>query len=269
MSRMSHRLLRPAVARFAAMAALAVGLAAPASANAGVFDTVRGWWPMYEGSGQVVHDLSGHGNNGQLGSTAGADANDPTWIKGILFGSALRFDGNDYVRIPDSKSLEAQDLTVSAWIRGTSGGQYNYIVSKGANGCLTASYAIYTDYWGALRFYVTDSDGVTRLSGGAAPAGVWNGKWHHVAGTYDGTTAKLFVDGKLIPLSAGDPVPPAGPGSVGYGTTTTGDTGLGNYLGTCDLFYTGDIDDVALFSQALPVDKIWSAIALLFPKPLR
>src|ERR1700742_1280078 len=102
MSRMSHRMLRPAVTRIADMTALAVGLAAPASANAGVLDTVRGWWPMYEGSGQVVHDLSGHGNNGQLGSTPGVDDNDPSWIKGVLFGSALHFDGRDFVRIPDS-----------------------------------------------------------------------------------------------------------------------------------------------------------------------
>jgi hypothetical protein len=224
---------------------------------------------MYEGSGQVVHDLSGHGNNGQLGSTPGADDNDPSWIRGVLFGSALRFDGNDFVRIPADSSLAPQQLTVSAWIRGTAGGSYKYLISKGANGCLTASYAIYTDYWGQLRFYITDQNGVTRLSGGADPAGIWNGKWHHVAGTYDGTTAKLFVDGKLIPVSASDPAPPSGPGSVNYNGSTTGDAGMGNYLGSCDLFYTGDIDEVAVFSQPLAVDRIWSAIALLFPKPLR
>jgi hypothetical protein len=270
MSRMSRVSLRPAAARFLAAGALAVGFAAPATANAGILDSVQGWWPMYEGSGQTIHDLSGKGNNGMLGSTPGADTNDPTWIKGILFGSALRFDGNDFVRIPTSgNELAPKNLTVSAWIRGTSGGQYNYIVSKGANGCLTSSYAIYTDYWGKLRFYIQDANGVTRLSGGADPAAVFNGKWHHVAGTYDGTTAKLFVDGKLLPLADTDPVPPAGPGSIDYGTPTTGDAGLGNYLGTCDLFYTGDIDDVAVFSQALPIDKYWAALALLFPKPLR
>jgi hypothetical protein len=267
---MSRGSLRPTAARLLAAGALAVGLAAaPATAQAGLLDSVQGWWPMYEGSGQTIHDLSGKGNNGVLGSTAGADDNDPTWIRGLLFGSALRFDGNDFVRIPSSNALAPQQLTVSAWIRGTAGGGYKYIISKGANGCQTASYAIYTDYWGALRFYITDKDGVTRLSGGADPAGIWNGRWHHVAGTYDGTTAKLFVDGKLIPVSATDPVPPSGPGSVDYNGSTTGDTGLGNFLGSCDLFYAGDIDEVAVFSQALPIDKYSSALALLFPKPLR
>jgi hypothetical protein len=45
--------------------------------------------------------------------------------------------------------------------------------------------------------------------------------------------------------------------------------GIGGYLGTCDLYYTGDVDDVAIFSQALPIDKSWAPISMLFPKPLR
>jgi hypothetical protein len=36
-------------------------------------------WRFDEGSGQVFADASGHGHHGQLGSTAGVDAADPTW----------------------------------------------------------------------------------------------------------------------------------------------------------------------------------------------
>ena len=70
MSRMRRRTFRPAAARLFAVGALAAGLAVPATASAGPLDSVQGWWPMYEGSGQTVHDLSGHGNNGTLGSNA-------------------------------------------------------------------------------------------------------------------------------------------------------------------------------------------------------
>jgi Concanavalin A-like lectin/glucanases superfamily len=250
--------------RLLAAGALTAGLAVPATANAGVFDSVAGWWPMYEGGGQTVHDLSGKGNNGTLGSTPGVDANDPTWIKGFLFGSALRFDGNDFVRIPQSTALEPKNLTVSAWVRSTgTPGTYRYIVGKGAKDCDSSSYGLFTSYNGGLRFYITDESGASRTSGLVDPGVIWNGKWHHVAGTFDGATAKLFVDGKYITDPAGASQP------IDYNMPTTGDASLGGFLGTCDLFYTGDIDDVAIFSQALPIDKYWAALALFFPKPLR
>src|SRR6266508_3016139 len=101
----------------AAFAAAAL-IALPATAGAASFPLV-GWWPMNEGSGQVVHDYSGHANHGQLGELPTADTHDPAWIPGVFAGSALRFGGDDYVQIPDSASLEPQALTVAAWIRGT------------------------------------------------------------------------------------------------------------------------------------------------------
>jgi hypothetical protein len=267
MSRMQGRSFRSVATRLLATGALTAGLAVvPATANAGLLDSVAGWWPMYEGSGQVVHDLSGHGNNGVLGSTPGADANDPTWIKGFLFGSALRFDGNDFVRIPQSPALAPKSITVSAWVRGAaSPGNFRYIVGKGAKYCESASYGLYTGNTGGLRFYITDATGAYRTSGLIDPSLIWNNKWHHVAGTYDGTTSKLFVDGKLITQDVGGEASP-----IDYtNTPTTGDSSIGGFLGDCDLFYTGDIDDVAIFNQALPIDKYAAAIQLLFPKPLR
>ena len=152
MSWMRRRSIRPAAARALAVGVLAAGIAAPASANAGVLDSVAGWWPMYEGSGQVVHDLSGHGNNGMLGTTPGVDANDPTWIRGFLFGSGLRFDGNDVVRIPDGSSLEHDDghrLGVGA--RVAVPGQFKYVLGKGATSqCRSSDYGLYTAAGGGL-----------------------------------------------------------------------------------------------------------------------
>ncbi len=40
-----------------------------------------GYWDFDEGLGQIVYDLSDHGNNGQLGSTPDADVSDPAWIE--------------------------------------------------------------------------------------------------------------------------------------------------------------------------------------------
>lgn len=54
-----------------------------------------------EGQGDILHDFSGQGNHGQLGSTAGADTNDPTWTA-----RGLEFGGDDYVKsfnLPNNK----------------------------------------------------------------------------------------------------------------------------------------------------------------------
>ena len=92
--------------------ALAVlfSLAVPAAASAASIDfPLRGWWPLNEGKGQTVYDWSGKGNNGFLGSTPQADSNDPSWTKGIFFGSALNFGGDDFISVNDSNTLEPQD----------------------------------------------------------------------------------------------------------------------------------------------------------------
>ena len=39
----------------------------------------------------------------------------------------------------------------------------------------------------------------------AGPASVWDGKWHHVAGTFDGSTVRLYVDG--VQVGTGTPAP--------------------------------------------------------------
>jgi Concanavalin A-like lectin/glucanases superfamily len=257
-----HRARKRLGATTAALVA-AAALAGPATASAGMLDSLEGWWPMFEGRGQVVHDLSGHGNHGQLGSTPDADANDPTWIRGWLFGAALRFDGNDFVRVPESAALAPAHLTVSLWVRGTgTPGTYRYIVGKGADTCVTSSYALTTSYNGGLIFYIWDGD-QQRHSGLVEPAAIWNGRWHHVAGTWDGRTSRLFLDGRLVPGGSSYNLP------VDYELPTTGDAGIGGYLGTCDLFYTGDVDQVAVFGEALPIDQIWQRFAGLFPRPLR
>jgi hypothetical protein len=258
------RFRRPSrrVARLAVATAFATAFVAPASASAGVLDSLSGWWPMYEGGGQTVHDLSGRGNHGQLGSSAGADANDPTWIRGFLFGSGLRFDGNDFVRIPDSPALQPTVLTVSAWVRAAqSPGTFRYILGKGGDACRSSSFALDTWSSGGLEFYVYDGTARTSTPD-IPPSQIWDGKWHHIAGTWDGLNARLFLDGTLAGTSA------AGSGPS-YTLPTTNDTGIGAYLGSCDLFFTGDIDQVAILRQALPVDQIWAKWRSRFPRPWR
>jgi hypothetical protein len=235
-------------------ALVAVCLALPATASA--YSPLRGWWPMNERSGQVVYDWSGNRNHGQLGSTPSADDNDPTWIKGIFnVGSALRFDGNDFVSIADSPSLRPERVTASAWFRGdVSPGPFKYVVAKGADDCEASSFALYTGDGGGLAFYIYDGTGWVRSP--EIDASVWDGRWHHAAGTYDGTTVRLFIDGRQV--GSGTPTDVA----IEYDLPSPAGA-LGAYQGSCALYLVGDVDGVSIWDRALPVGQIGDFIRAL------
>ena len=246
--------------RTAAAVAIVFALTVPAVATAASPDfPLKGWWPLNEGRGQTVNDWSGNRNHGYLGSTTGVDANDPAWIRGIFFGSALRFAGDDFVTIPASSSLQPQRLTVSAWVRaGSSPGTFKYVLAKGGDACVSASYALSTTWNGGIGFYVWD--GAAQLNAGPAPASaVWDGRWHHIAGTWDGARSFLYVDGvRYDGANSTD--------TIDYSLPEP-DTTIGGYHAGCDLLFTGDIDEVHVWSQALPVSDIWKKYGWLLGIP--
>ena len=219
---------------------IALGFAVPA-ASADILPVAT--WPFNEGVGTVAHDVSGWGHNGTLQGGV-------SWTKG-RFDGALSFDGNSgAVDVPDSSAFEpAKTLSISAWVNASqSPGDYRYIVSKGANGCLTASYGLYTGPNGGLIFYVSQ-DGLTGTWSPDAGTGVWNGQWHNVVGTYDGTTVRLYVDG--VQVGSGTPAT----SSIVYGLPTSNDLEIGDYAG-CSLDFQGSIDNVRIFNRALGSQEI-------------
>ena len=129
-------------------------------------------------------------------------------------------------------------------------------MAKGSNECSTASYGLYTGKNGGLLFYVGNGQAYGFTVSDDAGPGVWDGKWHNAAGTFDGTTVRLFVDGKEIGTGQSRTDP------VGY-DTPSGNTTLGAYVGSCDLTFTGDLDEVSIWKKALPIAEIWKKAAFL------
>ena len=253
--RRSHRtidvMLEKTSARIAARLAIATFViacfvpVAPASA----IGTLSAWWPLAEGRGQKVYDISGNGNHGFLGETLFADDHDPAWVRG-RWGYALEFDGNDYIQIKNAPELSPQQLTVSLWFKGNgSPGTYRYLLSKGGSACVSASYAIETGFNGGLWFYVWNGE-QQRWSGGV-DASVWDGKWHHVAGTFDGVNVKMYLDGREVPGGSNlrDVV-------IDYDLEQQ-DAVLGAYRAGCELMFAGALDQVSIWSKAYRIDQIW------------
>jgi len=169
---------------------------------------------------------------------------------------AFSFTGTQVVQVLQSASLEPAQITVDAWVNSPSSpGLARYVVSKGGLGDLESSYALYTGASGGLQFYVFDGTVVT-LSPDAG-AGIWDGKWHHVAGTYDQTAVRLFLDGAEV----GTGTPATTP--IAYdltATIATNDLFIGDYNPFCTSClphaFTGEVDEVELFGRALPQERI-------------
>ena len=223
---------------------------------------------MNEGSGQVVRDWSGQRNNGYLGISPVADDSDPTWVDGVFNGSALRFFGDDNVTIPANDALRPQRLTVAAWIRydkanfsSDQPGIFKTAVTMGDDNCQGGSYGLITSPNLGMQFYITVNNAPV-LSPAALPT-TWDGKWHHVAGTFDGSKVRLYVDGKQV--GTGTSVP-AGT-KIQYDLPTTNNGAIGGLPGECDasqLNFQGDIDGVQIWNQAIPVDLVWAILKPLF-----
>jgi len=201
-------------------------------------DNLISWWPGDGNAEDFVGDNDG--------------VNSATFVPGMV-GDTFTFSGtgSDYVRVSNDPSLEPETVTVDAWVRApVSPGSARYIVAKGAQGCTAASYALYTS-GGGLRFYVYSGIGSGFvLSPYYASSGIWDGQWHHVAGTYDGTAVRLYVDGAQVGSGTSTSI------SIGYGLATDNDLIIGQYTGTCSLPFNGDIDEVEIFNRALSLEEI-------------
>ncbi|WP_027007262.1 LamG domain-containing protein [Conexibacter woesei] len=233
----------PLVALVALIALLIAATTAAADPSA-----VVGQWRFDEAGGQTAIDDGPYGLDGRLGASTAADPQDPARIAGES-GGALRFADDSFVRLPTADQLAPATLTVEAVVRADqSPGEYRYIISRGAQNCEASSYGLYTGRAGGIAFYVYNGSNY-RVTPTAMPSDVWNGQWHHVAGVFDGSTVRLYVDGRPV----GAPQPAAV--TIAYGLTTP-DTYFGTYQGTCALPLTGDLDLLRIWRGPLAADFV-------------
>jgi len=178
-------------------------VSAPLSASVAAADTMvagatqgAAAYTFDAGSGQSLADATPNGNAGQLGSSAGSDSNDPTWVVGTA-GSALRFDGsNDRVRVPDAASLRiAGSFTLESWVRRGSSGTTDCILSKGDTG--RRNYSMMFDAAGKLDFTWETAAGIRH--GALSLTTITDSNWHHVACVYDRDAgeSRIYFDGRL------------------------------------------------------------------------
>ncbi len=193
-----------------------------------------GWWRFDEGSGGIAYDRSGNENNGTLNGN-------PQWVARKT-GGALAFDGkDDYVDCSNDASLDITDkVTIAVWVKTNDAGnrQYNPYITKGDH-----SYAIKHHISNSIEFCIFDRDWhIVHFP----VDGSFNNVWHHLAGTYDGTNLKLYIDGTLE-------VTTAYTGSIANSVFSVN---IGRNTQETGRFYKGAIDDVRIYNRALTQDEI-------------
>ncbi|MBM4043860.1 MAG: prepilin-type N-terminal cleavage/methylation domain-containing protein [Planctomycetes bacterium] len=172
------------------------------------------------------------------------------WVKKGRWGKdTLEFDGvDDHVRIPHSALQNITDeITLMAWIYplrfGTTGDKG--IIRKDASNGATIWHLSLEYVPLKLRFGITANADIILTSTGTIPFG----QWTHVAGTYDGSSMRVYINGKLDNSIA----------QTGSIRTTTEDAGIAckNYWATGgQYFFRGCIDELAVLKRALGPEEI-------------
>jgi hypothetical protein len=191
-----------------------------------------------EGSGSIVRDSSGNSFNGEIVGTQ-------DWVDG-KYGKALNFDGTNYVNITSLPEIR-DAITIEAWIKPESLGNRDTIVMKPYTSDVNPRrmYALMISNNDNLRLTITINNNPYFID--SPTNSLKTGEWQHVAGTYDGSKIRVYING-----------------AEAAATSISGqiDTNLmpvwiakGRVSGSQNSF-EGSIDNVRIYSKALTATEI-------------
>ena len=202
-------------------------------------ETARGIWLLDEGDGNVINDMSGNANHGELQGGA--------WVNGPD-GPALSLNGqNDRVIIPDSDSLYLEEAwTITSWVFvNAAENGFGHILGKRPAAGTIANYAFRTSGNGTAWEAYYSRDGWK---------GAWNqgtvkkDVWLYMTATYDGTdTIKIYENGAEIGSVSGMGAP---------APRNDTEVNIGGWTNNTSETLNGMLYEVALFEVALSEEDI-------------
>ncbi len=224
-----------------------IGLFTPQSAAAINPQSIVGAWLFDEGKGDIAAD--GSVNAGKRGGASDLKLNHAAWVKG-KFGTALKFNGQQRQAETSDEFLPGglEPRTVAGWMK--TGKSFNgFILNYGSHhakfgpgrevhlGMLNKVEA------GFFNFVEEPNAATVGVGGGENIPGqtrVNNGKWHHIAGSFDGLTWTLYVDGEV-----------EGVGKPATSTKLNEGLSIGFAIGPGSWGFDGAIDEVVILNSAL------------------
>ena len=192
--------------------------------------------------GKTIVDDSGNGLDADI--IANTDIVDGKYGKAIRITAV----GADCVNVPAADGLKITgEITMAAWINQDSWGTDGQWFDKNChNGGEHSSYGIGAFQSGQnFNMFLGTGNSRPTLS---QPHGLDTKTWHHVVGTYDGSTMKIYIDGELAAEKAE---------KFDFKGTNDQDLRIGcskdrpNYT-----FENGSIDEAAVWRRALSEGEI-------------
>ena len=168
-------------------------------------------------------------------------------VQNVQGGHVLEFDGDDRVTIPDSPSLNPSAITVELRVNfGSFAIQpAQMLVAKG-NDQASGSYRLFQE-GGAGHLLTFALDHYRNPSRVHATPPLETDRWYHLAGTYDGNTLRLLLDGEPIASNV--------VGSIAIGNTSPLYLSHNDFGGhTYPL--TGQMDEVRIWDYARSAEEI-------------
>jgi len=179
-----------------------------------------------------ANDYSGNGYDGTISGNASNTR------EGRVSGAYV-FDGNDY--IDGMNNYDGLNFTVSGWIKYTSSQSTPGFVSFTDSSGKRKDVYVYNN--NALRVFYRNSTG--SYWGSTSTFGALNdGKWHHIAATFDGTVPYGYVDGVKYSVTS-----PSAQSSYPASEFRIGALIIGSMLPA--YYFDGTIDEVAIYNRSL------------------
>lgn len=152
---------------------------------------------------------------------------------------------SQYLDCGSNLRLSPTAITVSAWVNGSAfTNAYNAIVSRAQSG--TQFYQYFVKSTGKIAVYVNGSVASSSYDGTGTYT-LSTGTWYRVTFTYDSVAGlKGYVNGRLDGSAAAN----------GALNLVTANTAIGADLFTPPRWWTGSIDDVAIWNRALSPGQV-------------
>ena len=185
----------------------------------------------------TIADSSGNGNNGTVNNSTSVDG---------YFGKAQRFNGTtSYIAVPNSASLNpTQYLTLEAWVKWnadpTTKPSWAQILSKNGDNQYQLQHNTTNTFF---EFALTTSAARKWIFSTTVPK---MGIWYHVVATYDGVLQKIYVNGAFEAQGS----------LTGTIATSVAPMSIGRRTASADRYFTGDIDELAIYNRALSASEI-------------